>query len=141
MAQQEKARDQLQRCATVYDSLVVLDLRQEESIYAVNRFMIYALYPACNISIHVMWGLKKQNTVFAIGNSILNRTSQINIGPLCLRYAGGGHSNAGTCQIANDQAERVLQALIQEIVAENGPGVDTAAPVCRGGLASDSAVA
>lgn len=140
-AQQEKAREQLQRCATVCDSLVVLDLRNEETIYAVNRFMIYALYPACKISIHVMWGLKKQNTVCAIGNSILNRTSRTNIGALCLRYGGGGHRNAGTCQIANDQAEQVLQALIREIVTENGPGVEGTAPASPEGCASESAAA
>ncbi len=67
---------QIQRCATVHNNLVVLDLRNEQTIYAVNRFMIYALYPETNISIHVMWGLKQQNTVFAIGKSILNRGLQ-----------------------------------------------------------------
>ena len=93
------AKQQIQRCSTVHGDLVVLDLRDEEPIYAVNRFMIYALYPSCNISIHMMWGLKKQNTVFAIGKSIINRSSVINIGELCLTYGGGGHQNAGTCQV------------------------------------------
>jgi nanoRNase/pAp phosphatase (c-di-AMP/oligoRNAs hydrolase) len=97
----------------------VLDLRHEETIYAVNRFMIYALYPECNISLHAMWGLRKQNTVFAIGNSILDRTSKTNIGELTLQYGGGGHVNAGTCQVPNDQAEQVLHELIERITAEN----------------------
>lgn len=113
--QEEKFKDQIQRCAKVYGNLVVLDLRQEELIYAGNRFMIYALFPECNISIHEMWGLKKQNTVFAVGKSIFNRTSQTNIGELMLKYGGGGHQNAGTCQIENDKAEEVLQSLIQHI--------------------------
>ena len=34
------AREQILRCATVHKNLVVLDLRQEETIFAVNRFMI-----------------------------------------------------------------------------------------------------
>ena len=109
------AKEQIQRCATVHDNLVVLDLRNEETIYAVNRFMIYALFPDCNISIHVMWGLKQQNTVFAIGKSILNRTSKTNIGELCLKYNGGGHLNAGTCQVANEDSEGTLRALIRLI--------------------------
>jgi nanoRNase/pAp phosphatase (c-di-AMP/oligoRNAs hydrolase) len=95
--------------------LVVLDLRDEEPIYAVNRFMIYALYPECNMSIHVLWGLKKQNTVFAIGKSIVNRSSTINIGELCLAYGGGGHQNAGTCQIANEVASETLNEIIEKI--------------------------
>ncbi len=109
------AKEQIQRCAKVYDNLVVLDLRHEEIIFAVNRFMIYALYPQCNISMHVMWGLKEQNTVFAIGKSILNRSSNTNIGELCLHYNGGGHANAGTCQIDNLLSETVLAELIAKI--------------------------
>lgn len=114
----DKFEDQLRRCSTVHNNLVVLDLRKEETIYAGNRFMIYALYPQTNISIHVLWGLKQQNTVFAIGGSIINRTHQTHIGELCLEYGGGGHRNAGTCQVDNDRAESVLGELIQRINAD-----------------------
>ncbi len=110
-----KAKDQIQRCSTVHGKLVVLDLRNEETIWATNRFMIYALFPETNISIHVMWGFQKQNTVFATGKSILNRTSRTNIGELMLRYGGGGHEKAGTCQIDHDKADAILAALIAQI--------------------------
>lgn len=112
------AREQIQRCSRVYDNLVVLDLRNEETIYATNRFLIYALFPDCNISIHVMWGLRQLNTVFATGKSIVNRTSNTNVGELMLQYGGGGHENAGTCQIALDESEAVLRELILKITAE-----------------------
>lgn len=112
---EEKAKEQIKRCSTVHGNLVVLDLRDEEIIYAVNRFMIYALFPDTNISIHVMWGVRQQNTVFAIGKSIVNRSSNTNIGELCLKYEGGGHLNAGTCQIDNDQSETILANIIQKI--------------------------
>lgn len=116
--QEEKFKAQLQRCSTVHKNLVVLDLRKEDVIYAGNRFMIYALFPECNISIHVIWGLKKQNTVFAVGKSILNRSSHTNIGELMLQYGGGGHANAGTCQIDNDNADGVLNELIEKITTD-----------------------
>jgi nanoRNase/pAp phosphatase (c-di-AMP/oligoRNAs hydrolase) len=102
----------------VHGNLVVLDLRNEETIWATNRFMIYALFPETNISIHVMWGFQKQNTVFATGKSILNRTSRTDIGELMLRYGGGGHENAGTCQISHDQANTVLAELITRITQD-----------------------
>ncbi|MFZ9738731.1 MAG: exopolyphosphatase [Prochlorotrichaceae cyanobacterium] len=111
-------KQQVQKCATVHQNLVVLDLRSEEIIHAGNRFMIYALYPNCNISIHEMWGVKQQNTVFAVGKSILNRTSKTNIGELMLKYDGGGHANAGTCQVANDRADAVLKELIETITQD-----------------------
>jgi len=113
-----KFRDQLERCSTKHGNLIVLDLRNEETIFAGNRFMIYALNPECNISIHVLWGFKNQNTVFATGKSIVNRSSNTHVGELMLSYGGGGHNAAGTCQIDNDKAGDVLQALITKITAD-----------------------
>jgi nanoRNase/pAp phosphatase (c-di-AMP/oligoRNAs hydrolase) len=110
-----KCKEQIQRCSQIHGNLVVLDLRDEEVIFAGNRFVIYAMYPEINISIHVLWGLKQQNTVFATGKSILNRSSKTNIGALMLEYGGGGHENAGTCQVENDKAEQILATLIQRI--------------------------
>jgi nanoRNase/pAp phosphatase (c-di-AMP/oligoRNAs hydrolase) len=114
----EKAKEQILRCAKQHGNLVVLDLRGEDTIWAVNRFMVYALFPSANISIHVLWGLQKQNTVLATGKSILDRSSKTHVGNLMLEYGGGGHNAAGTCQIANDQADAVLHTLIQRINAD-----------------------
>lgn len=113
-----KAKEQIKRCTTVHKNLAILDLRNEETIYATNRFMIYALFPEANISIHILWGVQKQNTVFATGKSILNRSSNTNIGELMLSYGGGGHENAGTCQIDNAKADAVLKELIAKINAD-----------------------
>jgi nanoRNase/pAp phosphatase (c-di-AMP/oligoRNAs hydrolase) len=113
-----KCREQIERCTDVYENMAVLDLRREEKIYAGNRFLIYALFPQVNISMHVLWGKNKQNTVFAVGKSILNRTSKTNIGDLMLEYGGGGHQAAGTCQVDNLKAETVKEELISRINAE-----------------------
>ncbi len=112
---QQKSREQLQRCSQVHKNLVVLDLRREDTIWACNRFVIYALFPHCNISLHAIWGKNKQNTVFAVGKSILNRTSNTNIGNLMLEYGGGGHEAAGTCQVDNLKSDEILSALIKKI--------------------------
>ena len=106
------AREQILRCAKVNGHVVVLDLRQETTIYATNRFLIYALFPQCSVSIHTMWGLKQQNTVLAMGKSILDRSSATNIGELCLKHGGGGHHAAGTCQIENNWAEKILSDVV-----------------------------
>ena len=103
---------QLKRIAKVYDKVVVLDLRDEEIIHAGNRFMIYALYPETQISVHVAWGFKKQNTAVMIGKSIVNKGSNVDIGELCLKYGGGGHHNAGTCQLDNDKVDAELPNII-----------------------------
>ncbi len=108
---------QLKRIARVYDRVVVLDLRNEEVIHAGNRFMIYALYPEAEISVHVVWGFRKQNTAVMIGKSIVNKRSQADIGELCLKYGGGGHHNAGTCQLDNDTVDSQLPEIIRALNA------------------------
>jgi len=113
-----RAVEQIKRNATVHGNLVVLDLRDEEVIHPTNRFTIYALFPQCNISIHVLWGLRQQNTVFATGKSILDRGSRTNVGELMLSYGGGGHQAAGTCQVENDDAARVLGELVERITTD-----------------------
>jgi len=107
--------NQLKHCSTLHDNVVVLDLRNEEVIYPGNRFMIYALYPETNVSIHMIWGFQKQNTVLAVGKSIVNRSSSANIGDLMLNYEGGGHMAAGTCQVPHDISESVLEDVIENL--------------------------
>jgi nanoRNase/pAp phosphatase (c-di-AMP/oligoRNAs hydrolase) len=109
---------QIRKCAHVHGNVVVLDLRDEDVIHPTNRFMLYALFPQCSVSIHALWGLQKQNTVFATGRSIVDRSSKTDVGQLMLRYGGGGHEAAGTCQVANEDAERVLGELIEAINAD-----------------------
>lgn len=113
--QAELFKQQLKRIAKVEGRVVVIDLRNEETIYAGNRFMIYAMYPETQISVHVAWGFKKQNTAVMIGKSIINKGSDANIGDLCLKYGGGGHKNAGTCQIDNDKVDEALPVIVAEL--------------------------
>ena len=113
----EAATEQIRRCSTVHGQVVVLDLREEELIHPTNRFMVYALHPQCTVSVHVLWGLRKQNTVLAVGRSIIDRSSTFDIGRLMLANGGGGHEAAGTCQIDNDRAEAVLGEVVATINA------------------------
>jgi len=106
---------QLKKCSTRHNNVIVLDLRNEEIIYPGNRFMTYALYPDTNVSIHRIWGFRKQNSVFAVGKSIVNRSSEANVGDIMLHYNGGGHLAAGTCQVAHKVADAVLEDIIQKL--------------------------
>ncbi|MBF0141844.1 MAG: exopolyphosphatase [Magnetococcales bacterium] len=115
---EEKFKEQIEKCSRIEGNVIILDLREEETIWAGNRFMIYAMHPEINVSIHVLWGFKKQNVALPIGKSIINRSCQSNVGELCLKYGGGGHANAGTCQVPTEDAERVIQELVAQLVAK-----------------------
>ncbi len=111
----DKFREQIYRCSRLENKIAILDLRNEQILHVGNRFMIYAVHPDCNISIHILWGLNKQNTVFAVGKSIINKSCPVDIGAVMYEYQGGGHFNAGTCQIDNDKADIILSEIINEI--------------------------
>ena len=114
-AQHDLFVDQLNRVSTLHGDVVVVDLRDEEVIHAGNRFMVYAMFPESRVSVHVIWGRQKLNTVFACGKSILDRTSPVDVGEVMLRYGGGGHIAAGTCQVPHEDAERVEQEIIEAL--------------------------
>ena len=116
--QQELFKEQLKKITKIYDRVAVIDLRNEETIYTGNRFMVYAMWPQIEMSVHVAWGFKKQNTAVMIGKSIINKSSKVNIGELCLSYGGGGHANAGTCQLDNDVVDGELPTIISKLNGE-----------------------
>jgi nanoRNase/pAp phosphatase (c-di-AMP/oligoRNAs hydrolase) len=107
--------EQLRRVSHVDGDVVVVDLREEETIHAGNRFMVYAMYPEARVSVHIIWGRQRLNTVFACGKSILDRTSPVDIGEVMLRYGGGGHLAAGTCQVPHEESARVLSEIIDAL--------------------------
>ena len=112
MEQDMLFRDMLKRSSWPVANVVVLDLRAATEIYTGNRFLLYTMYPECNISIQIIWGKNKQNIVFTCGHSIINRTSKTDVGSLMLKYGGGGHKKVGTCQVPTENGERILDELI-----------------------------
>ena len=114
-------RDMVAENSAVRDNVIILDLRDTEEIYTGNRFMLYSLHPDQNISIQVMWGYQKQNIVMTCGHSIINRTSNTDVGSLMLKHGGGGHHRVGTCQVPTETADAVLEELIQKMNADGQP--------------------
>ncbi len=108
--------EQLQRCATVYQHLIVLDLRQEEIVYPGNRFMIYALYPKATLSLAIENDTQSNKVTFSLAKSILNKASRMDVGALMTSYGGGGHTGAGTCQSEKKDVEEIKMALIERIL-------------------------
>ena len=113
--QQKRFEEMLLRCTTAHKNVIVTDLRNEEEIFTGNRFTIYSLFPQSNVSVLVIWGLKKQNVVLTVGYSILNRTCTVDVGSLMLKYGGGGHRKVGTCQVPTEKAEAVLAEVISAL--------------------------
>jgi nanoRNase/pAp phosphatase (c-di-AMP/oligoRNAs hydrolase) len=116
---QEQAYEAMLRKNSRSDgNVLVLDFRGVDEILSGNRFVEYAMYPDQNVSIRIIWGREKQNVVFTVGHSIINRTCSSNIGSLMLTYGGGGHNKVGTCQVPTENAESALQNIVNQLKAK-----------------------
>lgn len=113
--QTEKFREMLAKHTVTYEEVIVSDLRGLETIYTGNRFMIYSLYPEQNISVWIVSGRGGKGCSAAVGHSVLNRTSKVDVGALMLKYGGGGHRVVGTCQFSDEVMDEKLVSLIAEI--------------------------
>ncbi len=108
-------KEMVEKHTKVDKNLIITDLRGVDTIYAGNRFLVYSMYPEQNISMWIVDGRAQQNCPIAVGHSVLNRTSKTNVGPLLLKYGGGGHKQVGTCQVDYNEADRVIAELTEAI--------------------------
>ena len=113
--QHEKFISMIKKQAKVEGNAIFIDMRDAETIYAGNRFLLYTVFPEQNISIWVVDGKKKVNTVITVGYSIIKKTATVDVGSLMLKYGGGGHKAVGTCQVAYADTDRVIREIIDAI--------------------------
>ena len=115
LEQTAKFVEMVKQYTRVEGNVIISDLRGVDPIYSGNRFMIYSLYPQQNISAWIVSGQKGQGCSAAVGYSILNRSSQIDVGSLMLKYHGGGHKAVGTCQFSNETMSEELPKMLREL--------------------------
>lgn len=113
--QTEKFKKMVSQYTRVNGNVIITDLRGVDPIYTGNRFMIYSMYPEQNISAWIVSGRGGQGCSAAVGYSILNRTSDIDVGSLMLKYNGGGHKKVGTCQFSNENMDAQLPKMLDDL--------------------------
>ena len=111
----EEYKEQIFRCSSVFSNLVVTDTRREARILPGNKFMTYALFPECNVSLGVSSAGGNGRAGFAAGRSVLDKTCSLDIGRIMRKYGGGGHAGAGACQADADRAEATKEGLIDDL--------------------------
>ncbi|MDR0920488.1 MAG: exopolyphosphatase [Oscillospiraceae bacterium] len=107
--------DMVNNYSRVYEEIVVTDLRGISTIYSGNRFLIYSLFPQCNLNIWIISGRGGMGCSCAIGHSIINKNSPVDVGKICLKYGGGGHFRVGTCQFPDENMNRKVKEVIKEL--------------------------
>lgn len=115
MEQTARFKEMVKEHTRVEGNVIISDLRGVEPIYTGNRFMIYSMYPEQNISAWIVSGKGGMGCSAAVGYSILNRTSEVNVGSLMLKYGGGGHRKVGTCQFSDENMGTDLPKMLDEL--------------------------
>lgn len=113
--QTEKFKEMVLAHSRTEGNLLITDLRGVDPIYTCNRFMVYSMFPEQNISAWIVSGRGGQGCSAAVGYSILNKTSNVNVGSLMLKYNGGGHKKVGTCQFTEENMESDLPKMLEEL--------------------------
>jgi nanoRNase/pAp phosphatase (c-di-AMP/oligoRNAs hydrolase) len=113
--QKDLFADMVREHTKTVGNVLMVDLRNVDTIYAGNRFYIYTVYPEQNISMWVVDGRNKTNVAITVGHSIINRTSTVDVGSILLYYGGGGHKQVGTCQVSHDDADRIISEIMDKI--------------------------
>jgi len=108
-------KEMVSKYAKSNGNVLVVDLRNVETIYAGNRFLIYTLFPEQNISMWIVDGRNKANVAVTVGYSIINRTATVDVGSVLLYYGGGGHRQVGTCQVPYDNADKIISEIMEKI--------------------------
>ncbi|MBV8151348.1 MAG: exopolyphosphatase [Candidatus Eremiobacteraeota bacterium] len=120
LTREEKEFLDLLKATSRADGNVILsDYRGRGSLPHGNRFLVYTLFPAQNVSVRIADGFDKKFASIQVGHSILNRTCKTNVGDLMAEHGGGGHFGAGTCQPPSEDANRVLGEIIK-VLKDNG---------------------
>ena len=115
--QTEKFKEMVTAHTEVRGNVIITDLRGVDIIYTGNRFMIYSMYPEQNISAWIVNGKGGLGCSAAVGYSIINKTSDVNVGSLMLKYGGGGHKKVGTCQFSDENMAENLPKMLDELCA------------------------
>ena len=110
--QNDNFRNMIMKHSRVDGDVIITDLRGINPIYTGNRFILYSLFPEQNISIWTIDGLGGVNCVIAVGHSIFNKTSTVDVGKAMAKHGGGGHQVVGTCQVPHEDADAVIEELI-----------------------------
>lgn len=114
--QTAKFKEMVTAHTRVEKDVIISDLRGVDPIYSGNRFMIYSMYPEQNISAWIVSGRGGKGCSVAVGYSVLNRTSSVNVGSLMLKYGGGGHRAVGTCQFPDETMDEMIPKLLDELI-------------------------
>lgn len=115
--QNEKFIDMIKAHTRIEGDVIISDLRGVDPIYTGNRFVIYSLYPEQNISCWIVSGKGGRGCSCAVGYSVLNRSSNIDVGSLMLKYGGGGHKAVGTCQFDQNSMDEKIPLLLKDLIA------------------------
>jgi nanoRNase/pAp phosphatase (c-di-AMP/oligoRNAs hydrolase) len=107
--------EMVKKYAKIEGKAIYINLRDVDPIHAGNRFLLYTLFPEQNISVWVVDGKKKVNTVITVGYSVINKTAAVDVGSLMLKYGGGGHKAVGTCQVAYEDTDKIIGEIIAAV--------------------------
>ncbi len=114
-AQHDRFEKELKANTQIEGKVAITDFRRQIEQPVGSRFLVYALYPAVNVSVRLFYLDDREHVVICVGHSILNRTCKVDVGSLMAEYGGGGHVGAGTFRVLSDVADDALSDVVDRL--------------------------
>jgi len=105
----------LRECTRIDGNVIITDSRKLRYFPNGNRYLIYTMYPEQNVSISIF---NKRNTDISIifcGHSIFKRTCNSDVNSILRKYNGSGRMSAGTCVVKQNEANNILNSIVDEL--------------------------
>ncbi len=110
--EQEAAKKELPKLATVHDDILIIDATQTEQ--TIPRFLPYVMYPQCRISAKISRITDKPELCkVSVGKNIFDQSHPADIGAIMKGFGGGGHKYVGACSTPYENKDIFLQELVK----------------------------
>jgi hypothetical protein len=117
-AQEENSKVLFAVDSKIMANVIIHDLRDDQTPLIGNRFIVFALFPRCNVSVRIKpHEANTMDVVISVGKSIFKRTLKVHIGQLLAEFGGGGLDGAGSCRVARNQVDKTLEAILEKLMA------------------------
>jgi oligoribonuclease NrnB/cAMP/cGMP phosphodiesterase (DHH superfamily) len=114
--QNEEYRKLLKKYTKLQNHVAVTDFRTIEKSPQGNRFLVYSMYREANVQVKISRHPREKNKIIvSVGHSIINNTSNVNIGLMLSEYQGGGHRGAGSCSFSESMASTYIPQILSTL--------------------------
>ncbi len=112
----EYFKQEIPKYTKIEGNVCFTDVRNLENPPRGPSYMIYSIWPECNVSMKAFEFQSNPLEVgISVGHNVFNRTCKVDIGALMQKYGGGGHFGVGGCRVKRIDADSKIKEILEAL--------------------------